>query len=51
MDSQSDRGQVIVEALWMSLVLFSLLLSLTYFSFKLEEEEKKSQFRVWEKDR
>lgn len=41
----SSRGQVMIEALWVSLVVFSLIFFLIYFSFEVEGEHKKNQFQ------
>lgn len=48
MGFRSNRGQVIVEVLWMSLVVFSLLLFIAYFSFRVDDNQSKFQFKSWE---
>lgn len=48
MGSSTDCGQVTLEVLWISLVVFSLLLFLTYFSFRVDEQQSKQQFQSWE---
>jgi len=43
----SCRGQVIVEVLWVSLVVFTLILFIAYFSFQIEDQQAQHQFHSW----
>ena len=49
MATPSCRGQVIVEVLWVSLVLFTLILFLAYFSFQFEINQSQFQYQSWGK--
>lgn len=47
MATTAERGQVMVEAVWLCLVLFSLLLFLAHFSFRVDQEQTQFQFNSW----